>query len=73
MKAELKIALTALTVEEKAEVYTFLTPLVTPPSQDEDIPTDLLADLEKRLAAHRANPSGAITQEQFKRREFSVK
>ena len=73
MKAELEIALTALTIEEKTEVYTFLSPFVTPPSRDEDVSPDLLVELEKRLVLHRADPSGAVTLEQFKRRQFNVK
>ncbi len=58
MKAELEIALTALTIEEKT---------------DEDISPDLLAELDMRLTLHRKDTSSAITLEQFKRRQFNVK
>lgn len=73
MKAELETVLKALTIEEKTEVYTFLSPFVTPLSRDEDISPDVLVELEKRLAIHRADLSGAITLEQFKQRQFKVK
>jgi putative addiction module component (TIGR02574 family) len=70
MKAELEKELAALSLEEKNEVFTFLMPFVTP-GFDDEVPADLMAELERRLAAHEADPTGSITLEEFKKRRFA--
>jgi putative addiction module component (TIGR02574 family) len=70
MNAELKRQLASLTPEEKEDAYYFLMPDVVPDEERETSP-ELIADLERRLAAHRADPSGSITLEEFKSRKFN--
>ncbi len=70
MKTELEHQLTGLSLEEKSEVVSFLMPFVSPAEDNEGISPELMAELDRRLEAHRADPSGAITLEQFKKREF---
>ena len=73
MKAELEKELAALSLEEKNEVFTFLMPFVTPNYEERyEVPGDLMAELERRLAAHVADPSGSITLEEFKKRSFAA-
>ena len=69
MKAALEKELSALSLEEKHEVVTYLMPFVTPPESDEISP-ELLEMLEQRLRDHRADPTGSITLEEFKNRHF---
>ncbi len=71
MKAALERELSALSFEEKAEVYTYLASFVIPP-EPENMAPELLAELEQRLAAHRLDSTGSITLEQFRNREFGV-
>ena len=66
MKAELEKELSALSLEEKNEVFTFLMPFVTP--NFEDVPTELVQELEARLEADKKNPDAAISLEQFNKR-----
>lgn len=73
MKAELEKQLTGLSLEEKNEVFTYLLPFVTPGFDEEPIHPELLSELERRLAAHQADPSGSITLEEFKKRRFAGK
>jgi len=63
MKAELEKELASLSFEEKNEVFNFLLPFVTPDA--DEISPELLAELENRLAAHRADPTGSMTLEEF--------
>ena len=73
MKVELEKELSALSLEEKNEVFTFLMPFVTPNYEEGyEVPADLMAELERRLAAHDADPSGSITLEEFKKRSFAA-
>ncbi len=72
MKAELAQKLIELSLEEKNEVFIFLMPYVTPPHEEDEISPELMAELERRFAEHRADPSGSITLEDFKSRRFSV-
>ena len=72
MKAALEKELSALSLEEKNEVVTYLMPFVTPPEGDEISP-ELLEMLELRLKEHRADPTGSITLEQFKNRQFGIR
>ena len=67
MKADLEKELLALSLEEKIEVLVFLIPFVTSDPKDE-IPPELIADLEHRIAADNENPDAAISFEEFKRR-----
>jgi putative addiction module component (TIGR02574 family) len=71
MKAELEKELSELSLEEKNEVFTFLMPYVTPDFEDEPVSAELMEELERRLAAHKADPSGSITIEEFKQRQFA--
>ena len=72
MKAALEKELSALSLEEKNEVVTYLMPFVTPPESD-DISPELLELLEQRLKQHRSDPTGSITLEQFKNRQFGIR
>ena len=65
MKASLEKELSALSLEEKNEVFAYLMPFVTPDEESEEISPELMAELEKRLAAHRADPAGSMTLEEF--------
>lgn len=71
MKAALEKELSALSLEEKNEVVTFLMPFVTP-TDSEGISSEILEILENRLQEHRADPTGSITLEQFKNRQFGI-
>ena len=72
MKAALEKELSALSLEEKNEVVSYLMPFVTPPESD-DISPELLELLEQRLKQHRSDPTGCITLEQFKNRQFGIR
>ena len=65
MNAELKRQLASLTPEEKEDAYYFLMADVVP-DDDAETPPELIAELERRFAAHRADPSGSLTLEEFK-------
>ena len=71
MKAALEKELSALTLEEMNEVFTYLAPFVTP-VDDDAVSNELMAELEQRLVSHRSDPTGSITFEQFKNREFGI-
>lgn len=73
MKAELEKQLTGLSLEEKSEVVSFLMPFVTPTDDEDEVSPELMAELERRLEAHRADPSGSITLEEFKKRQFGAR
>jgi putative addiction module component (TIGR02574 family) len=66
MNATLQKELAALSREEKAEVIDFLLPAVVA-SDDEEISPELMAELERRIAEHEADPSGAITLEEWRK------
>ena len=70
MKVELEHQLTRLSLEEKSEVVSFLMPFVSQDFEEDEISPELLSELDRRLEAHRANPTGSITLEQFKERKF---
>lgn len=67
MNATLQKELAALSREEKAEVIDFLLPTVVG-AEDEEIPPELMAELERRIEEDEANPGGSITLEEFRRR-----
>jgi len=67
MKAELEKELSALSLEEKNEVFTFLMPFVTPDGNPEEA-TELMQELERRLEADKKNPGAAISLEEFNKR-----
>jgi hypothetical protein len=69
VNATLEKALAALTPEEKAEVIDFLLPDVVGGDTDE-VPADLLAELERRDAAYEADPAGAMTLREFDKKWF---
>lgn len=71
MNATLQKELSALSREEKAEVIDFLLPAVVA-ADDDEVSPELMAELERRIAEHEADPSGAITLEEFKARMFKV-
>jgi hypothetical protein len=71
MKAALEKELSALTFEEKNEVFTYLAPFVTP-VDDDSISNELMEELEQRLVSHRSAQAGSITFEQFKNRELGI-
>ena len=66
MNASLQKELAALSREEKAEIIDFLIPAVAG-SEDDDISPELMAELERRIAEHEADPSGAITLEEWRK------
>jgi len=68
MKAELEKELSALSLEEKNEVFTFLMPLVTPDFEEEADSTELIEELERRLDSDKKNPEAAISFEEFNER-----
>jgi hypothetical protein len=72
MNATLEKELAALTPEEKAEVIDFLLPDVTG-GNDDAIPAELLAELERRDDEYEANPTGAMTLREFDRKWFGRK
>ena len=72
MNATLEKELTALSPEEKAEVIDFLLPEVIA-QDDESIPPELLAELERRCDAYDANPTGGMTLKEFDRKWFGKK
>jgi len=67
MKAELKKELSALSLEEKSEVFTFLMPFVTLDG-DLDGSTELVDELERRLKADKLNPGNAVSFQDFNKR-----
>ncbi len=67
MKASLEKELSALSLEEKVEAYTYLAPFVTPP-ENEDISPELLEMLDRRLEEDERNPEAAMSLEEFKNR-----
>ncbi len=67
MKAALEKELSALTLEEKNEVMTFLMPFVTPP-ENEEVSLELLEVLDRRLEEDDSNPQAAMTLDEFKGR-----
>jgi hypothetical protein len=71
MKAALEKELSALTLEEKNEVLNYLAPYAIP-DEDDSISNELMEELNKRLVSHRSDPTGSITLEQFKNREFGI-
>ena len=72
MKTNLEKELTGLSQKEKAEVVDFLLPDVVGSDNDE-IPVDLLAELERRDAEYETNPSGAMTLKEFDKKWFGQK
>jgi putative addiction module component (TIGR02574 family) len=67
MKAELEKELSALSLEEKNEVFTFLMPYVTPDFEENEA-TELMQELERRLEADKKKPGAAISLEEFNKR-----
>ncbi len=67
MKAALENELSALSLEEKNEVFTYLMPFVTP-ADDDSISSELMAELEARIREDDLNPEAAMTFEDFKHR-----
>lgn len=63
MNAAFEMELAALSVQEKAEVIDLLLPDVL--GEDGRIPQGVMAELERRDAAHEADPSGAQTLCEF--------
>ena len=72
MNVTLEKELAALSPQEKAEVIDFLLPDVVGRDNDE-IPTELLAELERRDAAYEANPTGAMNLREFDQKWFGKK
>lgn len=66
MNATLQKELAALSREEKAEIIDFLIPAVAGP-EEEDISPELAAELERRIAEHETDPSGAISLEEWRK------
>lgn len=71
MNATLEKELTALSVEEKAEVIDFLLPAVA--GTDDEIPPVLLTELERRDEAYERNPSAGLSLEEFDRKWLGKK
>ncbi len=71
MNATLEKELAGLTLQEKAEVIDFLLPEVI--GNDDEIPAELLAELERRDEAYEANPTGALTLREFDQKWFGKK
>lgn len=67
MKAALEKELSALSLEEKNEVFNYLMHFVTPAEED-PISHELMAELDKRLEDDDRNPDAAMTLEAFKKR-----
>lgn len=65
MKAALEKELSALSLEEKAEVFSYLAPFVTP--DDEPISAELMAELERRLKEDEQHPERAMSLEEAKK------
>jgi hypothetical protein len=65
MKAALEKELSALTLEEKNEVFTYLVPFVTP-VDDFSISPGLMTELNRRIEEDDKFPETAISFEQFK-------
>ena len=72
MNATLEKELNGLSPAEKAEVIDFLLPDVVGKDND-DISSELLAELERRDGAYEANPSGALTLREFDKKWFGKK
>lgn len=68
MKATLEKELAALSVQEKVEVIDLLLPDVV--GEDDPISQEVMAELDRRDAAHEADPSGALTLREFDRKWF---
>ncbi len=68
MKAELEKQLSALSTDEKNEIFAYLMPFVTEDRDEETESPELIAELERRLAADKANPEAAISLEEFNQR-----
>ena len=66
MKAALEKELSALTLEEKHEVFSYLAPFVTP--DDDSISDELMAELNRRIEEDNRNPEAAISFDEFKSR-----
>ncbi|PAW82587.1 MAG: hypothetical protein B9S33_15015 [Pedosphaera sp. Tous-C6FEB] len=66
MNATLEKELTALSVEEKAEVIDFLLPAVV--GADAEIPPGLLSELERRSDECDRNPSTGLSLEEFEQK-----
>ena len=71
MNAILEKELAALSPQDKAEVIDFLLPAVV--GHDDEIPADVLTELERRDDAYEANPTGAMTLCEFDRKWFGQK
>lgn len=71
MNAALELELTALSVEEKAEVIDFLLPAVV--GADDEIPPALLTELERRDEAYERNPTNGLTLADFDRKWLGKK
>ncbi len=69
MNATLEKELTALSPEEKAEVIDLLLPEVIA-QDEEDIPKELLAELERRCDEYDANPAGGMSLREFDQKWF---
>lgn len=67
MKAALEKELSALSLEEKNEVFTYLMPFVTP-ADDDSISPELRTELDRRLEEDDRNPEAAMSLEEFKNR-----
>ncbi len=67
MKAALEKELSALSLEEKNEVFTYLMPFVTPEDGD-SISPELMEELESRIREDDLNPQAAMALEDFKNR-----
>ncbi len=63
MKDALLKELEALTPEEKREVFDYLSAEID--DEDSEIPPELMVELERRIAAHEADPSGAVSYEDW--------
>jgi hypothetical protein len=72
MKASLEKELAALTPTQKAEVIDFLLPEFIGSAQD-DIPSDVLTELERRDDKYETDPSGALTLREFDQTRFGKK
>jgi hypothetical protein len=72
MNAILEKELRTLSPEEKVEVIDFLLPEVIA-QDDQDIPAELLAELERRCDEYDAKPTGEMTLKEFDRKWFGEK
>lgn len=72
MNALLEKHLADLTREQKAEVIDYLLPDVVGGDVDE-IPAELLTELERRDEAYETDPTGAMTLREFDKKWFGKK